>query len=64
VLQDLLPTIQYCASYLIIPPNVEMPAPARKNYKMYEKMELEEYESFQTFDKNMIKVIGKRKRSS
>lgn len=27
-------------------------------------MELEEYESFQTFDKNMIKVIGKRKRSS
>jgi len=62
VLQDLLPTIQYAATFFVLPPSVDVPAPAKKNSKLYENMDLEEYECFQTFDKNMMKVVVKRRR--
>jgi hypothetical protein len=56
---DLLPTIQYCASYFSLPPNVEMPA-AKANPEAYENMELEEYCSIQTYDCNMFPIVIKR----
>lgn len=56
---DLLPTIQYCASYFSLPANVDSPA-IKNNPEDYENMELEEYCSFQTFDPNMYLVVTKR----
>lgn len=58
-LMDLLPTIQYCASYFSLPANVDSPA-IKNNPEDYENMELEEYCSFQTFDPNMYLVVTKR----
>lgn len=38
VLQDLLPTIQYCAGYFLLPPNAEMPSFTKKNSYICDNM--------------------------
>lgn len=55
---DLLPTVQYCATYFLLPPNVDKPITPKED--ALETMQLEEYCSFQTYDRNMYIVVKKR----
>lgn len=61
LLVDLLPEIQYCATYMCLPLVNSQPILPNQDVAS-ETMELQEYCSFQTFNKNMYKTIKKRKR--
>ena len=61
LLQELLPTVQYCATYLGL--KIMNSQPILPNQEeATETMELEEYCSFQTFNKHIYAAVKKRKR--
>lgn len=59
MLIDLLPTVQYCATFFILPFNYDDPI-TDSNNDDENSMEFEDFCSCQTYNPNMKMAIGKR----
>jgi len=56
---DLLPSVQYLATYLMLPMTYERPC-LKAEDESVEEMHLEEYCSYQTYNPNMLAAVRKR----
>lgn len=59
MLIDLLPTVQYCATFFILPFNYDDPI-TDSNNDDENSMEFEDFCSYQTYNPNMKMAISKR----
>jgi hypothetical protein len=60
MLIDLLPTVQYCATYFILPFNYDDPITGNNNNEEESSIEFEDFCSYQTYNPNMKVAISKR----
>ena len=58
-MHELLPSVQYLATYFMLPMTYERPC-LKVDEEKVEEMHLEEYCSYQTYNPNMLSIVRKR----